>query len=208
MAAPKLLMVPDIDLPSGIEGLDMFNGLRRVLGKKSLYLSMLRKFRDGQRSTPTEILAALTGQDWRTAERLTHTLKGVCGNVGANGLQQLAALLEVAIKERRARSEVDARLEDVKSSLVTLIAQLDQQLPGAQDKSIVTIDHVTLKTVCDELEVLLADDDAQASDVLDANADLLNAAFPNHYRKIEEAVRSFDFEVALTALRAVTGTST
>jgi len=37
---------------------------------------------------------------------------------------------------------------------------------------------------------------------------LLNAAFPNHYRKIEEAVRSFDFEVALTALRAVTGTST
>ncbi|MCM2341179.1 response regulator, partial [Rhodoferax sp.] len=208
MAAPRLLMVPDIDLPAGIEGLDMVNGLRRVLGKKPLYLSMLRKFRDGQRSVPSEILAALSGQDWSKAEILAHTLKGVCGTIGANGLQQLTALLEGAIKERRARPEVDARLEDLKAPLVTLIAQLDQQLPEAQAKTIVTIDAVTLKAVCDKLEVLLADDDAQASDVLEANSDLLYAAFPHHYRKIEDAVRSFDFEAALTALRAVNGTST
>jgi len=55
---------------------------------------------------------------------------------------------------------------------------------------------------------LLADDDAEAADLLDANADLLNAAFPNHYRKIDDGVRSFDFEAALAALRAATGTST
>ena len=207
MDAPKLLIVPEIELPSGIDGLDMVNGLRRVLGKKSLYLSMLRKFRDGQRAVLSEILAALSAQDWSTAEILAHTLKGVCGNVGANGLQQLAALLEGAIKERRARPEVDARLEDLKAPLATLMAQLDQQLPGAQLKTIVTIDPVMLKAVCHKLELLLADDDAQASDVLEANSDLLYAAFPNHYRKIEDAVRSFDFASALTALRAVIGTS-
>jgi CheY-like chemotaxis protein len=207
MEAPKLLMVPDIDLPSGIDGLDMVNGLRRVLGKKSLYLSMLRKFRDGQRSVLSEILAALSAQDWPTAEILAHTLKGVCGNVGANGLQQLAALLEGAIKERRARPEVDARLEDLKAPLATLMAQLDQQLPEAQDKTVVAIDPVMLKAVCHQLELLLADDDAQASYVLEANSDLLYAAFPSHFSKIENSVRSFDFASALTALRAVIGTS-
>jgi two-component system sensor histidine kinase/response regulator len=168
---------------------------------------MLHKFRDGQRSVLSEILAALSGQDWSRAEILAHTLKGVCGNVGANGLQQLAALLEGAIKERRARPEIDARLEDLKAPLATLMAQLDQQLPGAQHKTIVTIDPVMLKEVCRQLELLLADDDAQASDVLEANSNLLCAAFPNHYSKIENAVRSFDFAAALTTLRAVIGTS-
>ena len=52
---------------------------------------------------------------------------------------------------------------------------------------------------------MLADDDAEAGDVLDAKADLLNAAFPDHYRKIDDGIRSFDFEAALAALRAAAG---
>ena len=64
-----------------------------------------------------------------------------------------------------------------------------------------------LKSVCDRLDALLSDDDAEATDVLDANEDLLNTAFPNHYRKIDNSIRSFDFEAALAALRLATGTS-
>ena len=98
---PQAVEVEDADLPSGIDGLDMANGLRRVLGKKPLYLSMLRKFVAGQKSATAEILKALEGNDWDTAERLAHTLKGVSGNIGATGLQQLAEKLEAAIKERQ-----------------------------------------------------------------------------------------------------------
>jgi two-component system sensor histidine kinase/response regulator len=54
---------------------------------------------------------------------------------------------------------------------------------------------------------MLADDDAEAVDVLDANAELLDAAFPNHYRRIDDNMRIFDFEAALAALRAATGTA-
>jgi hypothetical protein len=42
--------------------------------------------------------------------------------------------------------------------------------------------------------------------VLDANEDLLHAAYPDHYRQIADAIRSFDFDAALAALRAATGT--
>lgn len=42
--------------------------------------------------------------------------------------------------------------------------------------------------------------------MLDENADLLHAAFPDHYRQIEDGIRSFNFDTALAALRAATGT--
>ena len=40
----------DLDISLNIEGLNTSEGLRRVLGKKSLYLSMLRKFAAGQKN--------------------------------------------------------------------------------------------------------------------------------------------------------------
>lgn len=64
-----------------------------------------------------------------------------------------------------------------------------------------------LKAVCDRLESLLIDDDAEAVDVLDENADLLYSAFPKHYRKIESDIYLFNFEAALVALRDATATS-
>ncbi|MBF0245170.1 MAG: response regulator, partial [Planctomycetes bacterium] len=53
----------EVDLPEDIEGLDLAGGLHRVLGKKGLYLSMLRKFAAGQKNTPVEIAKALDAGD-------------------------------------------------------------------------------------------------------------------------------------------------
>jgi PAS domain S-box-containing protein len=199
--------VEDMDLPSTIEGLDMADGLRRVLGKKPLYLSMLRKFVAGQKSVVAEILKALEANSWDTAERLAHTLKGVSGTIGATGLQQLAARLDAAIKDRRPRQEVDARLDELGSLLADLVTQLEQQLPEEGGKTVITVVPEQLKAVCAKLEAMLADNDAEAVDVLEANAELLHSAFPDHYHRIDDAIRSFDFEAALAALRVATGTA-
>jgi two-component system sensor histidine kinase/response regulator len=131
----------------------------------------------------------------------------VSGNIGATGLQQLAEKLEAAIRDRQPRATVDGLLDELNKPLATLIAQLEQKLPQAQGKTAVTVDPIKLKVVCDELAALLADDDARAGDVLDANADLLDAAFPEHYCKIEGGIRSYDFAVALAALSAAIRTS-
>jgi HPt (histidine-containing phosphotransfer) domain-containing protein len=168
---------------------------------------MLGKFVAGQKSVAAEILKALEDNIWDTAERLAHTLKGVSGTIGATGLQQLAEKLETAIKERRPREEIDACLDQLKIVLACLITQLEQQLPAERVNTAVTVDQGKLKVVCDMLAAMLADDDAEAVDVLDANADLLHAAFPSHYRKIDDGMRSFDFEAALAALRVAYGAS-
>jgi HPt (histidine-containing phosphotransfer) domain-containing protein len=198
----------DTVLPSAIDGLDMANGLRRVLGKKPLYLSMLRKFVAGQKSVIEEILKALEDNLWDTAERIVHTLKGVAGNIGATSLQHLAENLETSIKERHPREEVDAQLDGLKKQLDYFIVQLEQKLPKEPIKTTVTVDRDKLRIVCTRLEALLADDDAEAADVLNANVVLLNAAFPNHYRKIDDGIRSFDFEAALVELRSAIETLT
>jgi len=204
--AVKLQAAKDVDLPSGIDGLDTCNSLRRLLGKKPLYLSMLRKFAAEQKSAPEEILKALNANDWDTAERFAHTLKGICGNIGATALQPLVEKLVVAIRERQPRTTIDDRCMDLKIPIETLIVQLELKLPEEHGTPVVEVDKEKLKTVCNKLEALLADYDAEAGDVLDANAYLLNASFHDQYRIIYNAIRSFDFEAALAALKAARGT--
>jgi two-component system sensor histidine kinase/response regulator len=196
----------DVELPSGIDGLNMNDGLRRVLGKKSLYLSMLRKFIVGQKFVTTQILNALDSNDWRTAERFTHTLKGVSGNIGAGNLYQMAEKLETAIRERETREKIDSLLERLKKMLENLITQMEWQLPEEIGMVTVDIDLNKLAAICIQLEMLLSNDDAEAVDLLEANAPLLNSAFPHHYFKLHDNIRLFDFESALIALRAATET--
>jgi len=197
----------EITLPSAIDGLDMAAGLRRVGGKKMLYVSILHKFVAGQKSAVPEMVKALDDNMGDTAQRLAHTLKSACAYIGATGLQQRAATIETAILERRPREEIDARLDELARPLETLVAELEQRLTNTPGKEAVTADPEKLRSVCRQLETLLAEDNSEAVDVMEANAALLNAAFPNHYREIDDAIHSFDYEVALMALKAATRTA-
>lgn len=193
------------NLPTGIEGLDTNNGLRRVLGKKPLYLSMLRKFVTGQKFVTSKMFNELENNNWDAAMLLAHTLKGVSGNIGATKLQSLAENLEIAIKKHKSREEVNGRLDVLVEPLGRLIAQLEQQLPEVQSKTPVFVLQEKLMAVYLRLETLLADDDAEATDVWESNTDLFNAAFPSEFHKIDECIRSFNFENALITLRTANG---
>ncbi len=113
---------------AGIAGLDAVTGLRRMMGKEKLYLAMLRRYVDGQRSCPAELRQALDTGDGPTAERLAHTAKGVAGNVGATQVPQQAEALELAIRNGAARGEVDQRLRDFEDGLRPLIAGIEEFL--------------------------------------------------------------------------------
>ncbi len=190
------------ELPACIDGVDMAGGLRRVLGNKPLYLSMLRRFATGQKSTAAELLKALEGEDWEVAERLAHTLKGVSGTIGATELQKLAQVLEAAIQERAPRAALLHRLEALEKPLEGLLLRLAALLPVERERVRVEVDPLRLKAACAQLESLLSEDDAEVEEVLEANADLLFAAFPGQYREIAAGIHAYDFAAALAALRA------
>jgi two-component system sensor histidine kinase/response regulator len=190
----------NIDISLDIEGLNTSEGLRRVLGKKSLYLSMLRKFAVGQKNFVEQMNQALEAEDKTLAERLAHTLKGVAGNIGAESIQQAAAELETAIKADQSRFDIDLLLTNVGTPLETLIQQLEAKLPPEAETIKVIIDFEKLEEICTQLSALLSEDDAEAADLLQNNSDLLKSAFPNHYNAIAAGINSFDFETAYTAL--------
>jgi PAS domain S-box-containing protein len=192
--------VTDSNFPYDIAGIDVELGLRRVMGKKKLYLSMLRKFLSGHRMAGAEIRAALDADDRATAERLAHTVKGVSGNIGTTALQSCAANLEQLLREHNGRDEIDPALVKFESTLSELISDLDAKLPPERTALLVAIDREKLAAVCNEIILLLRDDDATAVDLLEANSDLLATAFPHEFPAIQTAITAFDFEAALEGL--------
>ncbi len=138
--------------------------------------------------------------DWDTAQRLAVTLKGLSGSIGLVGLQHLAEKLEIEIQAHRSSKKLTDRIDQP-----TLVAQTAQELPLQTENTAVMDNRKKLKTVCVHLEALLADNNVEARDVLDAHAELLDAAFPEHCHEIDNNIRSFDFEAALVALRAAAG---
>ena len=83
----------DIVIPS-IKGVDVSGGLKRVAGNKKLYRDFLNKFIADQEDAAVRIKKSLDEGDRILAERLAHTIKGVAGNIGAGGVQEIAAELE------------------------------------------------------------------------------------------------------------------
>ena len=202
-ARPDVKQMAEVALPVDVRGLDVDQGLARVMGKRALYLSMLRKFIAGQKDMRIQVEHALNAGDWTTAERIAHTAKGLAGNIGAAKVQSTVTALEIGIRERRRRDEIDALLANAWGELSAIIVALQQALPSEPaTTNQAPINPGTLTAVCNKLEALLAEANAESGDIMDSNADLLRAAFPAHYRKIDDAIRRFDFDGALAALRA------
>ena len=81
-----------------IPGIDVADGLRRMLNKATLYEKVLRDFHTRFIGEPDRIRQALANGERDTAARMAHSIKGTGGTIGAKALYQLAKTLEEAIK--------------------------------------------------------------------------------------------------------------
>ena len=114
---------PSPSPPIAIPGLEAETALRRVGGRQEFYLSLLRRFADGQADTAESIRAAVRAGDRETARQQAHALRGMAGTIGAMSLQDSAAAVELALAR-------DATLVQVDSLLVTLAERLEPLVAG------------------------------------------------------------------------------
>ena len=112
-----------------VAGLDTSLGMHRLLGKRRLYLDLLRGYAEGQRQSPQAIRDALARNDVATAERLAHTARGLSGNIGATRLAELAGALEARIREGAPPPAVEAALASYAESLGEMVTSLQAALP-------------------------------------------------------------------------------
>lgn len=185
-----------------ITGLDVKVGLRHSMGRAALYLSLLRKFSDGQRDFPVRLADALAVDDWQTVERLVHTLKGLCAQIGAGELRVMAESLEQRINNREPRESIAASLEAISQPLSELIAAISVRLPVDEPaQPAMCVDVVELREICARLAAELAADDFASGDTFDGHEALMRAALGDRYTAISGAIYDFNFLLALDQLR-------
>ena len=118
-----------------IPGLDFELGLKRVLGKKELYINLLKKYVSGQKNVFVEMENMLSKGDWRSAERLAHTLKGVSGTIGAVTIQHKAEILETALRKHTSFDLLNPLMRETNVMLDEIITHLENLLPEEEDIS-------------------------------------------------------------------------
>ena len=116
------------DLPLGIGGLDVPKGLSHMMGKKTLYITMLRKYVAGQRAGVQSIREALVAHDTASAQRIAHTLKGVSATIGATDIAAYATRIETALRDQHPRADVDMAVNAMQVPMDKFIRELEDWL--------------------------------------------------------------------------------
>jgi two-component system sensor histidine kinase/response regulator len=204
---------PAADLPA-VEGLDAAQGLRRVAGNQSLYLSLLRRFLSDQADAAGRIRDALERSERTEAERLAHTLKGVAGNLAAGAVQASAGDLERAIRDGSEPGKVEALRTRLAESMDSLSSVLRPWLEAAAPSPAAPAaaapapaDPAALRGLGARWARLLQDCDAAAIDDLERDGALLQALFGDAeaHAGFARRVNAYDFEGAAEALREAAG---
>ena len=210
--------------PPDIEGLDVKDGLHRVMGNQNFYLKLLRQFAEQQGRVPDQIATALSRNDVALAGRLAHTLKGVAGNIGAKSVQAASGNLEKLIKERADAAEIESGRQKVSVALDPLLARLQRAFnntdwqPAAEpeaaanpatpsiacagsDGALGSAERGVLSEPISEataqLKSLLAASDPSAADFINAHRTLLHHLFPGGaLAEFERAVQKYAFSEA------------
>jgi PAS domain S-box-containing protein len=187
-------------LPDAIAGLDMASGLRRVLGNRRLYRSMLVRFAAGQNNAAAHAGAALELGDLTQVELVAHTIKGVAGNLGARTLAAHADKLEAACRKGVARERIQREYDAFAGSLRALVGAIETALAQQDGLPDIEVDDTALLAACRRLRALMSEDDASAVDLFEQHAPLLKAALGPRFGPIKAALDNFAFDAALRAL--------
>ena len=194
----------EVELPEQIDGLDVTLGLKRVMGKKKMYLNMLHKFVAGQREAIESIRTALAAGDHASAERLAHTTNRVCGTIGASQVQDQASELEKAIKNSAPKAELEMLTDTLGNMLSPMVQAIANWLPEdpsgkflpAADLAPIAIDEAKLNSVTSQLRELCEEMDSEAEDLIERESRMLQQAYPEHFDSIYQAIREYEFDEA------------
>jgi HPt (histidine-containing phosphotransfer) domain-containing protein len=188
---------------AGPDVIDTADGLDRVMGDRDLYGRMLRRFRKDYHDGAAPIRTAFEARNLALAHRLSHTLKGAAGMIGARVLHQRAAALETAL--RTASGDEAAALDALAPALQEVLAALDALLDDGQPALSQAAPARTLRAdpaLLADLLDLLGSGDGAAIDVLDESETSLRMILGDaRFEEVAGAANEFDYERALAALR-------
>ncbi|MGD9719219.1 MAG: Hpt domain-containing protein, partial [Sulfurimonadaceae bacterium] len=183
-----------------IEGIDSDEALARMGQDATLLASQLQRFSTSQKEFLPRVQKALGEGDLQTAIREVHTLKGLCGNIGAKELFEHAKELEGMLRKGGMNEEAQKLLEAIAQKLDLLIARIEQADLARSQQSAHAIEfweNERLREALEQLQTSLCNLDAasllHAKEVL---TQLRIRELEREAKLLEEKVENFEFEEA------------
>lgn len=190
-----------------IDGLDVDIGLEILLGKRPVYLRLLRRYAREQRANLIRLDAAAAAGDREATRYLAHSLKSASGSLGVVGVQAPAFALERAVKENRSQEEVRQLSDALGTALGRVTEELLAALPDEETKTDNSrIDWVAVRRILNRLAPLLAGADTRANEVLEDRALVLEAALGPLGSDLVRHVERFEYPEAEDLLRQACAT--
>ncbi|MDR1965729.1 MAG: Hpt domain-containing protein [Synergistaceae bacterium] len=98
-------------MADGESAFNVPDALGRLMNNKNLYKKLLDKFGAGYGEYEGKVLAAFGEGNFEEAVHLSHTMKGLAGNLGAVSLQEASLALETIAKGGVKTPDLDGALE-------------------------------------------------------------------------------------------------
>ena len=169
-----------------------------MAGNQNLLLNQLKRFVKSQNCFEEKILTHVKNSDLESAIREAHTLKGLCGNIGADLLFEKAKELEFHLKEKGFDNKYAELIKNVEFDLNILIQNIKAVIElflSKEDRSAINRDRVD--ELFNQLEKLLNELDSDA--LIKANElqiELEKIAYFDELDNFMNYVNDFDFDKA------------
>ncbi len=194
--------------PAELPALDMAQGIKRVGNKRELYFSLLADFIRDHSNFEAKSREALAAEDYETARRLTHTIKGIAGTIGAGKLQKMAAKLEKAIVNRaktisvRLR-EISCEVQKLQAAIKVLHPVTSRHLSRVEGRRKAAGATHSISIELEKLHKLLTMNSTTAGQLFDSLKDKMAAEWPQETSEIDKALNHFDFKTARESLQII-----
>jgi CheY-like chemotaxis protein len=192
---------------SQLPGIDLKAGMATTMNKEALYRKLLDKFLSGQGTFEQMFRDAQQSDDVDAPTRVAHTLKGTAGNIGAKGVQAVAAALEKACKDGATPNELETLLPPILTELEVVLGGIRELKAGEKKKEGAhsaksSMDLGELQSKFDQLRALLEDSDSEAIDFISELATKLEGSeIAAKLEPLSELIANFEFDEALDALK-------
>ena len=199
--APEAMLLNEMtqdDQPFSLPGLALERSAAQLgPGGWDVLRHLLLSFYEDFVRTPAQLEAALAQQDYATAARLVHTIKGLAPTLGADSLYELAVPFNQQLKEQRSDllADFQHQLRQVLAAIEPLTRQ--ETAPIRSTESLRPLDGEALQPQLAALAKMLATGQSKARKLSrEIELLLLDTQLQEPYAAVAKAIGRLDFETA------------
>jgi CheY-like chemotaxis protein len=184
--------------------IDLHHGIKQVGGNPDFYLKLLGDFLNKHGSSASELKEMMNESRFEDARRTAHTLKGVAGNIGADGLHRIAADLEVILADGELPSEemfadFSRKCESLFATIQSIVTASEKFEPdvGSFDNESIDVKNELVTFISE-----LLNGEAASLDLYKVLKPILNQKLPSEqFNKLDRLISDYDLEEAAELLQ-------